>query len=226
MNNDELHVLYEDNHLLGVVKPFNVPVQQDFTEDPDLLNMVKDYIAEKYQKPGDAFAALVHRLDRPAGGVMVFARTSKAASRLTQAFKERRVQKEYLCIVNGQISPPKRRVKHWLKKDRRKKIVTAYKKPVQGTKKAILQYQRIQKIDDLSLLHVVLETGRSHQIRCQLSKMNYPLYGDHKYGPAEKGQQLALWSKFLSFPHPVKDEPVELQAPPPQTTPWTFFDVP
>mgnify|MGYP000353094013 CR=1 FL=1 len=220
-----LNVLYEDNHLIGVVKPFNMPVQRDFTEDPDLLNEVKTYIKHKHEKPGDAFAALVHRLDRPAGGVMIFARTSKAASRLTKAFKDREVEKQYLCIVNGHISPTKRRLKHWLKKDPRKKIVTAYKKPVEGSKKAILQYQRLQKAENLSLVSVILETGRSHQIRCQLSKVNYPLYGDHKYGDAKKGEQLALWSRYLCVPHPVKDDTVELEAPPPQTTPWNLFEL-
>ena len=218
-----MEVLYEDNHVIGVVKPYNIPVQEDSSGDEDLLSMVKAYIKDRYNKPGKAFAALVHRLDRPSGGVIIFARTSKAASRLGKAFNERKTAKEYLCVMHGKVTPSERKVVHYLRKDREKNIVTAHKKEVEGSKKAVLSYRVLEVKNYLSLVRVTLETGRSHQIRVQFKKIGHPLWGDHKYGRDAKGKQLALWSYSLAVPHPVKDSTINLCASPPDIAPWNLF---
>ncbi len=217
-------ILYEDNHLLGVVKPFNIPVQQDVSNDPDLLNQLKSYIKEKDHKPGNAFVALIHRLDRPAGGVMLFARTSKAASRLGKAFQHQEVRKQYLCITEGRLEKPANELTHWLYKDRRRNVVTAYDQERAGAKRAKLSYRVLAVNADHSLLRVTLHTGRSHQIRCQLSATGFPLYGDQKYGKRTGKEQLALWAEKLCIQHPVQDKTVFLHALPPDTAPWNQFD--
>ena len=192
----------EDNHLLVVNKPINIPVQEDESKDKDLLNMLKDYIKEKYNKPGNVYLGLVHRLDRPVGGVMVFAKTSKCASRLSEQIRNKEFNKIYNAVVIGEINESGVLVDKLLK-DEKTNIVKVDDKG----KEAILEYKRIKCIDNLSLIEVKLKTGRSHQIRVQLANLGFPLYGDQKYNKdAKVGEQIALFSKKISFAHPITKE--------------------
>lgn len=215
-------ILYEDNHLLVVEKPINIPVQADRSGDQDLLTILKADLKIRYQKPGNVYLGLVHRLDRPVGGVMVFAKTSKAASRLADQLRRWVIQRQYLAVVRGKLSQQAGILEHYLVKDRQKNIVTSVSAKHKQAKKAILQYRTIAYKDKLSLLSVKLETGRSHQIRVQLAAVGNPLYGDQKYGRQQNspGEQLALWAYRLQFEHPTKKEPMIIQAPPPHVYPW------
>lgn len=190
----QIPILYEDNHLLLVQKPVNVPVQGDHTGDDDLLSMLKRDLKVRYQKPGNVYLGLVHRLDRPVGGVMVFAKTSKAASRLSDAVRQRAIKRGYLAVVRG--APPQEQgvLEHYLVKDSRENKVYAVPPQHKNAKKAVLQYKTIARRKNLSLLYVELHTGRPHQIRVQLSSVGCPLYGDQKYGQGlnRPGQQIAL----------------------------------
>jgi len=187
-------ILYEDNHLLIVQKPVNVPVQEDHTKDDDLLSMLKRNLKVRYQKPGNVYLGLVHRLDRPVGGVMVFAKTSKAASRLSDAVRQRTMERGYLAVVRG--TPPEEQgvLEHYLIKDSRENKVYTVPPHYKNAKKAVLKYKTMAKTKNLSLLYVKLHTGRPHQIRVQLSAVGCPLYGDQKYGQKlnRPGQQIAL----------------------------------
>ncbi len=196
-------VIYEDNHLLVVNKPANIPVQQDISGDPDLLTLLKDYIRDKYHKPGNVFLGLVHRLDRPASGCMVFARTSKAASRLSDQFRRRTVKKEYLAVVHGK-TPKTGTLQDYLKKDNSKNLVYSVSADTRNSKKAILHFRTIDYQSGNSLVQIELETGRSHQIRVQFATAGYPLWGDHRYGTDDDNstRQLALHSFKLTFEHP------------------------
>lgn len=199
----KVKILYEDNHLLVVEKPVNVPMQEDSSKDPDLLSLCKEYIKEKYQKPGNVYLGLVHRLDRPVGGVCVFARTSKAASRLSRQIQEHRFHKEYLAVVEDNGLKDKGHLEDRLLKD--PKTNTVRVDP--NGKTAILDYEVLRRKDGLALVRVDLKTGRSHQIRVQFSSRNHPLWGDQRYNKkALAGQQIALWSYRLSFRHPTTDE--------------------
>ena len=171
-----INIIYEDNHLLVVEKPINIPVQEDDSKDLDFLNMLKNYIKKRDNKPGNVYLGLVHRLDRPVGGIMVFAKTSKAASRLSEQVRTRQLKKVYYAVVMGKINE-KGTLKDYLLKDTKKNIVKVDKKG----KEAILNYELIDYKDNLSLVKINLETGRSHQIRVQFSSRNNPLYGDNKY---------------------------------------------
>lgn len=218
-------ILYEDNHLLVVEKPVNIPVQQDKSNDKDLLTILKEHIKVRDQKPGNVFLALVHRLDRPVGGAIVFAKTSKAASRLANHLRKRDISREYLAIIHG---TPKRKsdtLEHYLLKDRKKNVVKAVSKQNKQAKKAILDYHVIASIDGFSLLAVKLHTGRSHQIRVQLSSIGHPLFGDQKYGQNmnKPGQQIALWAHKLSFPHTTTKELVRTVSNTPKSYPWNLF---
>lgn len=206
-----IDVLYEDNHLLVVVKPCNMPVQRDASEDLDLLTSLKDYLKKKYQKPGNVYLGLVHRLDRPVGGVMVFAKTSKAASRLSKAIAEHEFKKVYLaCVKNDDIEDQGHLVDHLIKDHKTNTV-----KVDQRGKEAILDYKVLARKDGLALVKVDLKTGRSHQIRVQFASRNHPLYGDHRYDKeAKKDSQLALWSYELAFKHPIKDEMIHYKARP------------
>lgn len=219
-------VLYEDNHLLGIVKPVNVPVQEDATGDPDLLNLLKADVKERYNKPGNVYMGLVHRLDRPVGGAMIFAKTSKAASRLSESVRSHSFQKVYLTVVHGKPPASHGRLTDTLLKDAKSNTVTVVRKGTPGGKDAILDYTVLGSADGYSLLKINLLTGRSHQIRVQLSSIGCPLYGDQKYGASvnKPGQQIALWSALVGFPHPVTKEEVELISLPPQTYPWNLWD--
>jgi len=197
-----IQILYEDNHLLVAVKPPNMPVQSDPSGDPDLLSELKCYIKEKYQKPGEAYLGLVHRLDRPVGGVMVFARTSKAAARLSEQFAGHTTQKRYAAIVLGQPAPSER-LENYLAKDAKTGSALVVSKSAPGAKYAALAYRRIWQNGGHSLLDVTLFTGRHHQIRAQLANAGFPIWGDARYGTVKSGRFPALWSYSLDIEHPV-----------------------
>lgn len=218
-------ILYEDNHLLIVEKPVNIPVQEDRSKDKDLLTMLKEYIKEKYDKPGNVYLGLVHRLDRPVGGVIVFAKTSKAASRLAKSLQEGKFDRKYLAVTRGRPKQDKGMLKHYLLKDHKKNKVYSVQEGRKNAKLAVLEYEVLKEEKQLSLLSVTLHTGRSHQIRVQLSETGCPLYGDQKYGENinKPGQQIALWAYSLQFDHPVKKEMVKIRSNPPKTYPWNLF---
>ena len=199
-------ILYEDNHIIVVVKLPNVPVQEDDSKDIDMLTMIKNYLKEKYNKPGNVYLGLVHRLDRPVGGVMVFAKTSKAAARLSDQIRKEEVNKLYMALVHGKLDKPSDTLVNYLLKDE----VTHMSKVVDASKgkKAILDYKAITYDEDrdLSLLEITLHTGRHHQIRVQLSNIKHPIYGDQRYGQDKVGIQIHLWATHLSFKHPTRDE--------------------
>ena len=214
-----LHVLYEDNHLLVVEKPANMPVQADASGDGDLLNRCKAYIKEAYHKPGEVFLGLVHRLDRPVGGVMVFARTSKAAARLSAQFGSRQAKKRYAAIVSG-VPRAKDTLTDWLVKDERTNTASVVPEGTQGAKFASLEYRTLARADGKALLDVSLHTGRPHQIRVQLSSRSLPIEGDMRYNPlAKPGTQIRLWAYALSIVHPTLNEPLTFYSIPP----WKEF---
>src|SRR5690625_5239447 len=178
----EIPILYEDNHLLIVEKPINVPVQEDRSKDPDLLSILKKDIKIRYNKPGNVYLSLVHRLDRPVGGAIILAKTSKAASRMANILRKRELERKYLAIVHGKVVKNRGTLEHYLRKDRRKNEVSVVRSNVKNAKKAILQYRVLGQKNKLSLIEVELVTGRSHQIRVQLNALGNPLYGDQLYG--------------------------------------------
>jgi 23S rRNA pseudouridine1911/1915/1917 synthase len=218
-------VLYEDNHILVVVKPVNMPTQEDDSRDPDLLNTLKAELKVRYQKPGNVYLGLVHRLDRPVGGVMVFAKTSKAASRLSEEVRTRHLDKTYIAVVHGKPKKPEDTLIHWLLKDTSNNTVHVVREGASGAKEAILDYQTLGNSDGLSLIRIKLHTGRSHQIRVQLAAIGCPLFGDQRYGSGlnKPGQQLALWSIGLSFLHPTLKEKVRYSSLPPEQHPWSLW---
>lgn len=224
----DFEILYEDNHLLGIVKPVNLPTQGDASGDPDLLSLLKEDIKTRYEKPGNVYLGLVHRLDRPVGGAMIFAKTSKAASRLSEAVRSRNFDKTYLAIVHGMPAKRQGRLTNTLLKNERTNTVSVVAKGTPGGKEAILDYEVIGTApgDSLALVKVTLLTGRPHQIRVQLSHIGCPLYGDQKYGQAfnKPGQQIALWSLYVGFPHPVTKELVRLISLPPDEVPWSLWN--
>lgn len=226
MNNEDLIILYEDNHIIVVLKPQNIPSCEDESMDKDLLTMVKEYIKVKYDKPGNVFLGLVHRLDRPTGGIMVFAKNSKSAARLSEQMKNGDFDKKYLTVLVGEPRDEEGRLVNYLKKNPANNIVYVVPSPTTETKRAELRYEVLEKKDGLSLTKVVLLTGRSHQIRVQLSHLGYPVYGDKKYGGenAKKGN-LALWAYELSFTHPVTKERLLFRVEPPKdVAPWDKFN--
>ena len=211
----DIRVLYEDNHLLVVEKPANVPVQADASGDEDLLTACKGYIKEKYQKPGEVYLGLVHRLDRPVGGVMVFARTSKAAARLTEQFSAHRARKRYAAIVEGE-APAEGRLTDFLLKNESTNTTAVVAVGTPGAKQAKLSFRTLAREKGLSLLDVDLQTGRPHQIRVQLSHAGYPIHGDQRYNPAAKvGEQIRLWAYALTIAHPTLKEEMTFYALPP-----------
>lgn len=224
----EIPVLYEDNHLLVVVKPVNMPTQEDESGDLDLLTALKQDLKVRHGKPGNVFLGLVHRLDRPVGGVMVFGKTSKAASRLAEAVRSRNIGKRYLAVVHGCPDPSAGRLTHHLLKDSRTNIVKAVAKNSHpDAKEAVLDYEVLGSSDGFSLVRIELHTGRSHQIRVQMAAVGCPLYGDQKYGVGRNkpGQQLALWSIHLSFDHPTLQENMTFRSIPPGEFPWSLWDL-
>lgn len=210
-----IRVLYEDNHLLVVEKPANVPVQADASGDEDLLTACRRYIKERYQKPGEVYLGLVHRLDRPVGGVMVFARTSKAAARLTEQFSAHRAMKRYAAIVEGS-APGEGRLTDWLLKNESTNTTSVVREGAPGAKQARLSFRTLARANGLSLLDVNLQTGRPHQIRVQLSNAGFPIRGDQRYNPAARvGDQIRLWAYALTIAHPTLKEPMTFYALPP-----------
>ena len=219
----EINVLYADNHLLVVEKPANLPTQADSSGDDDLLSILKRYIAEKYNKPGAVYLGLVHRLDRPVGGVMVFARTSKAASRLSEAFRTHEQDRRYLAIVEGEIDG-KRELNDWLVKDGRTGMVRAVKEGTPGAKQAKLITRPQALREGLTLTQVQLFTGRAHQIRVQHAHAGHPLWGDMRYGHGVPGRQIALWAYFLALEHPTRHERLCFTSRPPRQGAWNAFE--
>ncbi|MDD3242771.1 MAG: RluA family pseudouridine synthase [Eubacteriales bacterium] len=216
----DIRILYEDNHLLVVVKPCNLLTQGDITGDADLLTLLKGYIRRAYHKPGEVYLGLVHRLDRPTGGVLVFARTSKAAARLSAQVREGRLHKEYLCVCRG--APPGGSLRSFLRKDEATNMVTAVPQGTPGAKEARLHHEVLAVRDGLALCAVRLETGRSHQIRVQFAQMGHPLWGDARYDPSSHPGQLALWSWRLGLEHPTKKKPMTFACLP-QGGVWDTF---
>ncbi|MBC2845347.1 pseudouridine synthase [Winogradskyella flava] len=221
-NKNNLQVLHEDNHIIVINKRAGDIVQGDKTGDKPLSDIVKDYIKHKYDKPGNVYLGVVHRLDRPTTGLVLFAKTSKALPRLNKLFAEKKAKKTYWALVKEQ--PPKTTdtLTHWLIKNPRNNKSTAYSEDISGSKKAILHYKLIKKLDNFYLLEIDLETGRHHQIRCQLSKIGCPIKGDLKYGfdRSNKDASISLHARTLKFMHPVKKEHISITAPLPKDTLW------
>ncbi len=218
-------IIYEDNHLLVVEKPVNIPVQADSTKDIDMLTLLKQYLKEKYNKPGEVYLGLVHRLDRPVGGVMVFAKTSKSASRLSEQVRTRTFRKVYLAVVRGVPKEQKAKLRNFLLKDSSENMVHVVKEGTRDAKEAVLEYEVLKSNGELSIIKVKLHTGRPHQIRVQLSHSGYPLYGDQRYGVSvnKPGQQIALWASSLTLEHPTKKEEMTFSCETPDAEPWIRF---
>ena len=215
-----INVIYEDNHLLVVEKPINIPTQEDNTKDKDLLTILKKYIKEKYNKPGNVYLGLVHRLDRPVGGIMVFARTSKAASRLSEQVRNKTFKKTYNAVVIGNIENTGK-LKDNLLKDEKRNIVKVDK----NGKEAILNFKKLNYKNNMSLVEINLETGRSHQIRVQMANHGYPLFGDQKYNKTAKvGEQIALFAKKIEFIHPTTNELLTFELDLSNRYPFTILD--
>ena len=215
----KINVLYEDNHIIVVEKPFNILSQGDSTGDLDLLTMVKDYIKVKYNKPGNVYIGLVHRLDRPTGGIMVFARTSKAASRLNKQFLDHTISKNYLLVCHGLVDKKGKMIDKITKLDNGNSIIDS------NGKDASLDYELIDynKDEDISFVKVHLNTGRHHQIRVQFASRNHPLCGDKRYGIDDSDKQLCLYSYMLEFVHPVTKEVMKFESLPKKFGSWTKF---
>ncbi len=205
-------IAYEDNHLLVLGKTPGWLVQEDRTGDHTLTDWGKAYIKKNYNKPGDVFLHPAHRLDRPVSGLVIFCRTSKALERMTKMFREDQVSKEYLAIVRGAPENTEGKLIHWLKKDQRRNVSKAYKEEIKGSKQAELSYRLIAEDRGYSLLKVHPKTGRPHQIRVQLSKMESPIQGDLRYGDEKpnRDKSISLHAFRLNFVHPVKKEPLQL----------------
>ena len=218
---NKLEVLYEDNHIIVVVKPYNVLSQGDSTGDTSIMDMVKEYIKVKYHKPGNVYLGLVHRLDRPVGGIMVFARSSKAAARLTKAFNEHKITKKYLAIVHGKMEKDKDELVDKIEKTSEGNSIIS-----DNGKEAILDYEVLDYNieNDCSLVSITLKTGRHHQIRVQFSSRGHYLLGDQRYGVLDN-KQISLFSYYLSFEHPVTHEVLEFKRMPDKKDYWTIFTV-
>ena len=224
--NENLKVIYEDNHILVVEKPPNIPSQSDKTNDIDMLTICKQYIKEKYQKPGNVYLGLVHRLDRPVGGIMIFAKTSKAASRLSNQVREKIFKKKYLAVVDGKPENKTGILEDYLYKDERNNISKVVNKDKKNAKYAKLEYELIvyDEVKNLSLLSINLYTGRHHQIRVQLSNFGHSIFGDQKYGTRGKGKQIALWAYELEIEHPITKEKMTFKDLPQNKGTWSILN--
>lgn len=217
--NQMINVIYEDNHIIVVEKPVNIPVQEDDSKDKDMLTIIKEYLKEKYNKPGNVYLGLIHRLDRPVGGVMVFAKTSKAASRLSDQVRKHEIKKSYYAVCIGSLKEQDKLVDK-LYKDTKTNTVYVDKRG----KESILEYKLVKKVDDLNLVDINLITGRSHQIRVQFSSRGNALYGDQRYNKtARVGEQIALFAYKLSFYHPITKELMTFTLDLPERKPFIKF---
>lgn len=225
-NKIKLNVIYEDNHIIVVEKPVNIPSQGDKTGDIDMLTIIKQYLKEKYNKPGNVYLGLVHRLDRPVGGVMVFAKTSKAAARLSEQVREKIFRKKYLVIVNGKFKDNKGVLEDYLLKNEKTNMSRVVTEETKSAKYAKLDYE-VLKYDselNLSVLRINLYTGRHHQIRVQLSSRGHSIYGDQKYGGRGHGKQICLWAYELTIQHPITKEEMTFKAIPNKEKSWKILD--
>ena len=223
---EDLKVIYEDNHIIVVEKPVNIPSQGDKTGDVDMLTIIKEYLKEKYNKPGNVYLGLIHRLDRPVGGVMVFAKTSKAAARLSEQVRDRVFKKKYLVIVNGKFDKETGVLSDYLLKNERKNMSRVVPEGTKNSKYAELDYE-ILKYDaelNLSVLKINLHTGRHHQIRVQLSSRNHSIYGDQKYGGRGHGKQICLWAYELTINHPITKEEMTFKSIPKMEKSWKILE--
>ncbi len=216
---NKLEILYEDNHVIVVVKPANILSQSDSTKDVDMLTLVKKYIKEKYRKPGNVYLGLVHRLDRPVQGIMIFAKSSKAASRLTKQIQNHEFQKQYLAIINGILPEKKGEFCDYLEKQENGNTVVTDSK---HGKKSVLKYEVLQEKQNKSLVKIELITGRHHQIRVQFASRGYPLVGDQRYGILDN-KQICLCSYHLSFFHPITKERLIFEKYPDKINDWKLF---
>ncbi len=227
MTDIEKDILFEDNHIIVVLKEQNLASCPDDSKDENLLDILKAYIKEKYQKPGNVYLGLVHRLDRPTGGVMVFAKTSKAAARLTEQMKTGDFEKKYLAVLHGTPEPESGKLVNYIKKNAVNNMVYLCPQGTEGAKLASLEYRVLEAKGGYALADIKLHTGRSHQIRVQMAGVSHPVFGDMRYGGehARKGK-LALWAYSLAFTHPVSKERMRfLAAPPENEAPWSLFDL-
>ena len=216
-----INIIYEDNHLLVVEKPINIPVQEDSSKDLDFLSMLKNYIKKRDNKPGNVYLGLLHRLDRPVGGIMVFAKTSKCASRLSEQIKKHLFKKTYFAVCLGKLENSATLVDYLLK-DAKTNMVIVNK----NGKEAILDYKLIEYKDGLSFVKIDLKTGRSHQIRVQFKSRGHALYGDQRYNVnAKVGEQIALFASSISFNHPITNERLEFSLNLPNRYPWNKFNI-
>ena len=222
----KLKVIYEDNHIIVVEKPVNIPSQGDKTGDIDMITIIKQYLKEKYNKPGNVYLGLIHRLDRPVGGVMVFAKTSKAAARLSEQVREKVFQKTYLVVVNGKMEEKKGLLEDYLLKNERNNISKVVKEGTKNSKFASLDYEELKYNEEinLSVLKINLHTGRHHQIRVQLSSRNHSIYGDQKYGGRGHGKQIALWAYTLKIVHPITKEEMIFKSIPEINGTWKIIE--
>ena len=222
-----MKVLYEDNHIIVVEKPVNIPSQADKTGDDDMLTMIKAYLKEKYQKPGNVYLGLVHRLDRPVGGVMVFAKTSKAASRLSEEVRNKTLKKTYLAVCNGSFEELEGTFKDYLWKDEKNNTSYVVKETKKNAKEAVLDYKVLSydKKEDVSLVEINLHTGRHHQIRVQFSSRMHALIGDSKYHGRmlNNSTGVALWAYKLAFTHPTTKEELEFESKPERKGVWKML---
>lgn len=216
----KINIIYEDNHLLVVEKPANIPVQEDISKDIDMITILKKYRIKKENKPNDAYIGLVHRLDRPVSGIMVFAKTSKAASRLSNQIRNNTFKKTYIAVIEGKL-PQKGKLEDYLIKDKNKNISNITTKD--KGKYASLEYQVLKEKDNLSLIKINLITGRSHQIRLQFSSRNHPLVGDSKYGNNKNNINIALFAKSITFTHPTTKKELTFSLELPNTYPFNIF---
>ena len=222
---NSLKIIYEDNHLLVAEKPPNIPSQSDKTGDEDMLTLLKEYLKEKYQKPVNVYLGLVHRLDRPVGGVMVFAKTSKAAARLSEQVRDKTFKKEYLTIVDGKLENKTGTLEDYLLKNEKTNTSKVVQERTKNSKYAKLDYEVLQYQEDinLSLMRILLHTGRHHQIRVQLSHMGHSICGDQKYGTRGRGKQIALWAYKLTIEHPITKETMTFTSIPESVGPWVML---
>ena len=223
---EQIKVLYEDNHIIVVEKPVNIPSQADKTNDIDMLTIVKDYLKQKYNKPGNVYIGLVHRLDRPVGGVMVFAKTSKAAGRLSEQVRAKIFKKKYLAIVDGKMEQETAILEDYLLKNEKNNLSKVVNANTKNAKLAKLEYKVIKYNPEinLSVLEINLFTGRHHQIRVQLSSRNHSICGDQKYGTRGRGKQIALWAYSLTIKHPIINQKMTFESMPPKIGSWKILD--